>query len=150
VNTRSKIAFWCYISAMAGAGIFGVMFLFRREFMPYHADAVGMPWSDVPAQFQILILALLKLAGGAWLTVAVAALVLLLVPFRHGAPWARWAVPSLGLLHYAGVSIAMAHVTLNTSASPPWGPTIASVVLILAGAALSIPARSKSDAIRPS
>jgi hypothetical protein len=122
---------------MAGPGVWGIMFLTRREFMPYHAEAVGVPWSEVPAAFQTLILALLKLAGGAWLTVAAAEFVLLFGPFRQGVRWARWAVPCLGLLHYAGVATAMAHVTLNTPASPPWGATIASILLILAGAALS-------------
>jgi hypothetical protein len=144
VHTRSKIAFWCYVIAMIGPAVWGVMFLFRSEFMPYHADAVGMPWSEVPEPFRILIMALLKLAGGGWLTVAIAEFVLLLVPFRQGARWALWAVPSLGLLHFAGVCNAMAHVTLNTPATPPWGATIASVALILIGAALSIPGQAKS------
>jgi hypothetical protein len=105
------------------------------------------PWSEVPAPLQILIMALLKLAGGAWLTVAVAQLVLLLVPFRQGARWARWAVPSLGLLHYAGVCNAMAHVTLNTPATPPWGPTMAAIALLLVGAGLSIPGQGKSGGV---
>jgi hypothetical protein len=142
VITKTKIALFCYLVAIAGPGIFGFIFLFRGEFMPYHAEAVGMPWAQVPRPFQILIMALLKLAGGAWLTVAVAELVLLLIPFRQGARWALWAVPLLGLLHYAGVCIAMAHVTLNTSAAPPWVATIASAVLLLVGAALSIPRRA--------
>jgi hypothetical protein len=140
VNTKTTIALLCYVGAMAGPGIFGLMFLFRSEFMPYHADAVGVPWPEVPKPFQTLILALLKLAGGAWLTVAVAELVLLFGPFRHGARWTLWAVPALGLLHWAGVCYAMAYVTLNTPARPPWIPAIASITLLLAGAALSMSA----------
>jgi hypothetical protein len=123
------------------------MFLLRQEFMPYHAVAVGMPWPEVPGPFQVLIMGLLKLAGGGWLTTAVAEFVLLLIPFRQGTRWALWAVPSLGLLHYAGVFNAMAHVTLNTPAVPPWGASIASVILILVGASLSIPGRTKRGAV---
>jgi hypothetical protein len=144
VNTRLKLAFWCYLLAMAGPAVFGIVFLTRNEFMPYHADAVGMRWTEVPRPFQVLILALLKLAGGAWLTVAVAEFILLLGPFRQGVRWALWAVPSLGLLHYAGVAIAMTHVTLNTPASPPWIATIASSVVILAAAAISLTCSPKS------
>ena len=146
MSTRNKIAFWCYVVALVGPGVFGVMFLLRSDFMPYHADAVGMPWSEVSAPFQILIMALLKLAGGGWITVAVAEFVLLLIPFRQGARWALWAVPSLALLHYAGVCNAMAHVTLNTTATPPWGATIASIALVLLGAVLSIPYQAKRSA----
>jgi hypothetical protein len=149
VNTKSKIAFWCYILAMTGPGLFGVIFLLRQQFMPYHAVAVGMSWSEVPAPFQILVMALLKLAGGAWITTAAAVFLLLLIPFRQGARWAIWAVPSLGLLHHAGVFNAMAHVTLNTPAVPPWAPSIASVVLILVGAALSIPGHVETGARSP-
>jgi hypothetical protein len=147
VPTRSKIAFSCYVVAMAGPAVWGVRFLFRSDFMPYHAVAVGMPWSEVPGPFRILIMALLKLAGGGWLTLAVAEFVLLLIPFRQGARWALWAVPSLGLLHFAGVCNAMAHVTLNTPAMPPWGATVASIALILIGAVLSIPREAKSRGV---
>jgi hypothetical protein len=146
VHTKSKIAFWCYAGAMAGPAVFGVMFLLRSDFMPYHAVAVGMPWSDVPGPFQVLLLALLKLAGGGWLAVAAAEFVLLLVPFRQGARRALWAVPSLGLLHFAGVCNAMAHVSLNTPATPPWGATLASMALMIVGAALTVPGRATSMA----
>jgi hypothetical protein len=144
VNTRAKFAFWCYFAAMVGPGVWGIMFLFRSEFMPYHAVAVGMPWSEVPGPFQVLAMALLKLAGGAWLTIAAAEFILLFGPFRQGARWALWAVPCLGLLHYAGVCNAMAYVTLNTPATPPWSATLASVGLILVGAVLSIPGQGRS------
>jgi hypothetical protein len=147
VSARLTIAFWCYVLAIAGSGVFGVIFLLRDEFMPYHAVAAGMPWSEVPRSFQILIMALLKLSGGAWLTTATAAFLVLLIPFRQGARWALWAVPLLGLLHYAGVFNAMAYVTLNTEAAPPWGASIASVILIVIGAVLSIPAESKRGGV---
>jgi hypothetical protein len=147
VTTRTKIAFWCYIAAMAGPGAWGVMYLLCNEFMPYHAVAVGMPWPEVPVPFKILIIALMKVAGGGWVTVAVAVFVLLLVPFRQGARWAYWAIPSLGLLHYADVCIAMAHVMTNTPATPPWGFTIAGIILLLIGAALSIPTRAKASGV---
>jgi hypothetical protein len=138
MSAKSKIAFWCYFLAIVGPGVFGIVFLLRQEFMPYHAVAVGMSWPEVPGPFQVLIMGLLKLAGGGWITTAMALLVLLLIPFRQGARWALWAVPSLGLLHYAGVLNAMTHVTLNSPATPPWGASIASIVLIFIGALFSV------------
>ena len=118
MNTRPRTAFWCYFVAMAGPGAWGIMCLLRDEFMPYHSAAVGVSWSEVPGAFQGLILALLKLVGAAWLTGAAAVLVMLLVPFRQGVRWTHWAIPSLALLHCAGVVDAMLHVALNTSAVP--------------------------------
>ncbi len=147
MDTKNKIAFWCYFLAIiAGPAAWGIMFLLRSEFMPYHSVAVGMPWAEVPGPFKILILALLKIVGGAWVTIAASFFVLLFIPFRQGASWARWAIPSLGLLYCAAVCNAMAHVTLNTNAVPPWGPALAGAALIVAGALLSIPAPGTSGA----
>jgi hypothetical protein len=149
MDTRSKIAFWCYFAATAGPAAWAVMFLFRGEFMPYHADAVGMPWSAVPTGLQVLLLGLMKLAGAAQLTSLVGVFVLLLLPFRRGASWARWAVPLLGLLHYAGVINAMAYVTQRSSATPPWIPTLAGLALFVVGAVLSLPGQSKTSEKAP-
>jgi hypothetical protein len=145
VNTKMKVAFWLYVVGGVLPGfVFGFIYLLRNEFMPYHAVAVGMAWSEVPGPFQILIIALLKGVGGAAVTLAVALLVLLLVPFRHGARWALWAVPSLALLNYITVANAMAHVMLNTPAVPPWNVTVFCTACIIVGAILSIPSQSRA------
>ena len=51
MNVRMKIAFACYLAAAVLLLGFGLLYSLRGEFMPYHADAVGMPWSDVPTPF---------------------------------------------------------------------------------------------------
>ena len=45
MNTRRKIAFWCYAAAMLILAVFGIIYLFRPEFMPYHSVAIGLPWA---------------------------------------------------------------------------------------------------------
>jgi hypothetical protein len=124
-----KIAFGGYFAAIAGLGAWGLVFLLRSEFMPYHAVAVGMPWSEVPPPFQVLILTLYKLAGGAWVVIALSLFLLLFGPFRQGVPWARRAIPALILVQGAGVMHAMAYITRNSSATPPWTFTVAVMVL---------------------
>ena len=44
--------------------LFAGMYLFRPDFMPYHEVAIGMPWKDLPAELQVLIIALLRVGGG--------------------------------------------------------------------------------------
>jgi hypothetical protein len=138
MGTRMKMAFGCYMAAIAGLGAWGFVFLLRTEFMPYHVVAVGMPWSEVPHPFQVLVLTLYKLAGGAWVVIALSLLVLLLGPFRQGAVWAQRAIPALILIQGAGVMNAMAYITLNSPATPPWTFTIAVIVITVVGFFLSV------------
>jgi hypothetical protein len=134
MGTRMKLAFWCHFVAIGSLGAWGVAFLLRGEFMPYHVVAVGMPWADVPPPFQVLVLTFYKMIGGAWVAVAASLLVLLLGPFRRGAPWAKRAIPGLLLLQGAGVMNAMAYITTHSPAMPPWAFTLAVMVLAVVGA----------------
>ncbi len=146
MNIRMKIAFACYcLMGLLLVG-FGVVYLLRQEFMPYYSVAVGLPWADVPPNFQFLILALMKAVGGAIIAVALALYIVLLVPFREGERWALWAVPILGLVQSAAALYPMSYIASNTTASPPlWAPA-AGVLLIVFAFALSLSA-SKRPAV---
>jgi hypothetical protein len=133
MSTRMRIAFWCYLLATLTATAFGVVYLVKPEFMPYHSVAVGMPWAAVAPSFQVLILALMRAVGGACLAFAVLQLTLLLIPFRQGAAWATWAIAVSGLVMCAGTLYAMMLVAQNTPATPPWiAPTAGAVLLVVA------------------
>lgn len=138
MNTRMKFAFGCHLLATLIVAAFGVTYLFRPEFMPYHSVAVGMPWAEVAPSFQVLILALMRVVGGTCLAVAVLELFLLVVPFRQGVVWARWAIPAGGLVLSAGALYGMLYVGLNTSATPPWIAPVAVALLSVAGLLLSL------------
>ena len=138
MNTRMKIAFGCHLLATLIVAAFGVTYLFRSEFMPYHSFAVGMPWTDVGPSFQVLILALMRALGGTCLAVVLLELILLFVPFRQGVVWARWAIPAGGLVLSAGALYAMFYVGLNTPATPPWIAPVVGAVLLVAGLLFSL------------
>lgn len=138
MSTKMKIAFVCHLLATLIVAAFGVTYLFRPEFMPYHAVAVGMPWVGVAPSFQVLILALMKVIGGACIAVVVLQLILLFVPFRQGAVWARWAIPAGGLIITLGGLYGMLYVGLNSPATPPWIGPAAAVLLLVLGLVLSL------------
>ena len=137
MTARLKFAFWVYVLLNLAGAAWGVGFLLRSEFTPYHGAAAGVPWSEVPANFQIVILALTKLAGGLWVAFSLCMLTLLLFAFRRGARWAVWAAPLLMLAHYAAPMPAMIHLSTNTTATPPWALTIACIVAVLIAFAVS-------------
>ena len=133
-----KLAFACHLLATFILATFGFVYLFHRQFMPYHADALAMPWREVSPAFQALVLALMKAVGGACLAVTVLELVLLFIPFRQGLRWARWAIPGGGLVACATSFYAMIFLALNTPATPPWIAPGAGALLLLAGLVLSL------------
>ena len=138
MSTKMRIAFGCHLLATLLMAAFGLTYVVKAEFMPYHAVAVGVPWGEVTAPFQVLIIALMRAAGGAGLAVVVLELFLLLVPFRQGAMWARWAIPTGGLVVSFGALYAMVYVSVNTQATPPLIGPVAGILLFGAGLALSL------------
>ena len=94
MSKRMKVAFCCHLLVVLYLTL-GLIYLFRSEFMPYHAVAVGRSWSEVDSEIQILLLALIRALGGATFTAALSMGILLFIPFRQGIRWARWAIPVL-------------------------------------------------------
>jgi hypothetical protein len=138
MNTQIKTAFGLYFLVGLLLAAFGVVYLLRTQFMPYHAVAAGMPWADVPAGFKVVILGLIKAIGGTTLALAVAWYVVLFVPFRQGKNWAIFAMPLLGLLQSAAAFYSMNYVAMRTLAEPPvWAPGVG-VLLTLVAFALSL------------
>ena len=141
MNTRMKVAFWCYALGTLIVTGFGIVYLVRPEFMPYHSVAVGLRWAAVDPSFQMLILALMRAVGSACLALAILDWTLLLIPFRQGARWATWAIAASGLVTCAGSLYAMMLVAMNTPATPPWIGPVLGAVLLVAGLVLSLERR---------
>jgi hypothetical protein len=128
-----RFALACYAAVAVLLGGFGATYLHRTEFMPYHADAVGKRWSDLPPGYQALTRALMKGFGGTSVVLASALLVVLLGPFRRGAVWAVLAVPALLLAESAVTLQAMNVVARGTPASEPtWTAKLGGLLTIAA------------------
>jgi hypothetical protein len=106
--------------------------------MPYHAVAVGQSWAEVNPSFQILILALMKVTGGAWLATALGVGILLFIPFKQGKRWTYWAIPAIGLPTSLTSLYATLYVARNTPASPPWIAAACGTLLLVIGFLFSV------------
>ncbi|TDF80818.1 hypothetical protein [Pseudomonas sp. H9] len=71
------LAISSYLLAFVILAAFAVIYLTRTQFMPYHRDAVARPWSDLDPRLQVLLMALIRIVGWAWLALACAGLMLL-------------------------------------------------------------------------
>jgi len=138
MSGRLKVAFFCYLLAVLILIIFGLIYLIRKEFMPYHAAAVGKNWSELDPAFQVLFLASMRIVGGCFLATACAIGILLFKPFRQGMRWTYWAIPIIGLISSLSLLYATIYVARNTPASPPWIGAALGTLLIVIGFILSL------------
>jgi hypothetical protein len=126
----------------------GLRYLLATEFMPYHAIVTGKAWSQVDPGTQTIVLGMLKIVGGGFLSCGVA-LLWLFVPLRRDEAWARWAALSIA----AAVWLPTQYVTFMLKsaapvAQPPIIPTAAILVLVLAAVGALFAARTTSPDAR--
>ena len=126
--------------ALAGI-VFGVRYMRREAFLPYHAAVAGTPWAELDSGVQVVILGMLKIIGGGFTTFGVT-LLWLSFALRDGARWAPWAIltisaAALGPMLYVALKLR----AFRPDAPTPVRPTVAMMVLIVVGIGLSILAR---------
>lgn len=121
MRKKHKIAFGIYLLLSLGSIIFGLVYLFSSQFMPYHQQAIGKNWSELEAPLQILLLALMRGVGCGAIGSGLAIGILTLFPFRGGNRWAVWTIPIICLvLSIPGLYATLA-VRLGTPGQAPWG-----------------------------
>jgi len=123
------------ITALVSLSLGGT-YLLKRSFMPYHAQALSRSWGEVEAATQVLISALMTVAGGGWFTVGVVILLLLALPFRNDRQWAVYALPAVILLFYLPNLWATLSVLQNTPGTPPWQGNLVACLSAVVGLAL--------------
>ena len=143
MSKRMKISFACYLLVALVSVVFGLVYFFSSQIMPYHQQVIGMKWADVAPRFQMLFLAFINGSGIAMFSLGLSMIILLLFPFRKGEIWSRWAIP----LIYLPVGIYVLSVALNlhnnTQASTPWLFQIIIVLIAISALVLSLERKSK-------
>ena len=147
MTKRDKIAFIVYLVVILLALAFGIVYLACPTVMPYHQQAIGMNWEDLGSGLQVLLTNLVTLVGAGFFTVALSCLIILLIPFRRGELWAKWAVPLVLMVSNAFCLYVTASVAAKTDASPPWQLSIVILIIVLFAYVIS-PGIKKQDAIK--
>jgi hypothetical protein len=128
----------CYALAALVSIVFGAVYLVRSQFMPYHEEAIGLPWQQLDQRLRTLLLALMRTTGGGLLAVGISTAILLLIPFRAGEPWSRYAIPAIGLVGGLPALYATILVRSRTHAHTPIAASAAGIVLLAIGFILSL------------
>ena len=106
--------------------------------MPYHAEALEMSWSELSENMRVLILALMRAAGGGFLATGLAIFVLLIVPFRAGNTWSIYTIPAISICTSIGTLYATLLVKTKTPGTPPVVLSFLALALTIIGLFSSI------------
>ncbi|AFY58907.1 hypothetical protein Riv7116_6580 [Rivularia sp. PCC 7116] len=135
-----KISFFCYLITAIASIIFGIIYLTRSEFMPYHAAALEKEWMQLNIKTQTLILALMRVAGGGFLATGMVVIFLIYLYIKTTEEWIIFIIPTIGFVTSFSSLYATLIVKNRTPGLPPVNLTLLSICLMLTGFILSLAA----------
>lgn len=137
MSTKTRVAFVCYAVATLGLAAAGARYVSAPQIMSYHQQAAGAPWADLAPGVQTMLLGFMKGDGVGMLATALAMALLLLVPFRRGESWSRWAIAAVGLVWFVPTLFLAWSLSNLTGAETPWPLVLLVTVLVALGFLLS-------------
>jgi len=138
MTTRFRISFLLYILLIIFAFGGGLVYLLVPTVMPYHLQAIGMPWEGLPDGVRALLWVLVKIIGGMSIIFASVMAALVLFSFRRGERWAVFTIPALGFLTNGIMLLATIYVRSKTGASTPVAMMAVSTGVVVAAFLLSL------------
>lgn len=122
-----------YGLAIALNTAFGIVYMTKPRFMPYHQAAVETDWDLLPKGVRALVLALMRMCSGAMLAWSLIAASAVVAGLHLQAHWMAWAMPASGAILSLGSLYAMLTVARNTPGRPPLWTFPIGMGLLLAG-----------------
>ena len=138
MSTTFLISFISYSFVAVVSIVFGLIYLIKNQFMPYHSEALGLSWSDLDPKKQVLILALMRAVGGGFLATGLTMLILLIIPYRAGDTWSIYAIPTISFCNSSGALYATFLVKNRTPGNPPLGLSLLALGLTIIGFIFSL------------
>jgi len=138
MSVPTIVAVICFSIVILIGMVFAFLYLFRRKFMPYHADAVERSWKELDEKIRTLIIALMRVAGGGWIASSVAIGILMYFFILRGDPLTSLAMAVTGLAVSIPTLLATLIVKRRTKANPPVFAVVFAIVLLLAGMSVAL------------
>jgi hypothetical protein len=112
---------------------FGLIYLLRKQFMPYHKIAVQKDWNDFVPEVQTLFLALMRTVAGGFISVALVAIILQLEFNKSQNHWIALVILIAGGLLELSVLYATLLVRMKTKGRPPTLLSLIAFIMLLTG-----------------
>lgn len=131
-------AFVCFGLFSVMSVFFGIVYLARAEFMPYHQEAVGKRWEELDSRMRFLLQGMFRMVGAGTLATGIAGALLLAFPLAAGEAWTPYAFLAIGLTEWLVGLYVTVQLRRHTGASTPVVTSAAMVVLVVVGFLLSL------------
>lgn len=136
-NVVRKIPFVLLLLAALLAIFLGIGYLNTQEFMPYDAVVAGKSWVQLEPGVQTIILGMLTIIGGGFISYGCGVLWLFL-PLNRGEAWSRWAILTLTVASIVPtLSVTITLRRFAPQAETPVVPAALVLALVLVGVGLS-------------
>jgi|WetSurMetagenome_2_1015567.scaffolds.fasta_scaffold11418_3 hypothetical protein len=112
---------------------FGLAYLSRNSFMPYHSAAIGLAWENLDPPMRMLILAMMRAIAGGFIASAFAMLFLQIKFNTSRLPWIPFLVLALGTILASCLLFATSTIIFNTPGRPPVIQTVIGEALLITG-----------------
>jgi hypothetical protein len=113
--------------------VFGSIYLLKNSFMPYHSAALSLKWEEVDTATQFLILALMRVTAGGYLSLSFA---IFFLQYRLSVDKLSW-IPLLILIIGTICMVCSLYAELiisdNTPGQPPVILTIVGEIILIVG-----------------
>jgi len=114
--------------------VFGLIYIFRTSFMPYHREAVQRQWHEIDNRMQQLLLALMNALGMAWLSSFFFSLFLLIILLTGPAiVWPLATFQAFYLFSVIAPVFVAIRLQMKTGAKTPVSVGIIAAALSLVG-----------------
>ena len=123
-----------YIASMVTVA-FGILYLTRNDIMDYHHAFLGMTTGQLDylnPRLVPLYLALMKIAGGALLSIGVTAFIIVAVPFSKGEKWAWWSLLTLFTIMLSATLYVTITISCQIPAGQPKPPWLLTLMILIA------------------
>ncbi len=119
--------------AQAGLLFFGLAYLLKSSFMPYHSEAVALAWEDVPYNFQRLIWTYMKAASAGWIALGVVFIYLQYKFNQNKEVWIPYLILVGGVIFGAIALYSAIGLRMTTPANAPVLPVVVILTVLIVG-----------------
>jgi uncharacterized membrane protein HdeD (DUF308 family) len=113
--------------------LFGIIYLLKGSFMSYHSQAISLLWSELDREMQYLLLAMMRVMAGGYLSTGILIVLAQFLFNRHQNK--NW--PLIILVCGSVVSITSLYATIlvrqHTPGQPPTFVAILGLILLITG-----------------